>query len=87
MDYVHLPDLAPTQAMLDEYKKRGGDWGAYEREFIDLMRARKIEQSLSKELVGDGCLLCSEDKPHHCHRRLVAEYLQDHWGDIQITHL
>jgi len=34
-----------------------------------------------------GCLLCSEDKPHQCHRRLVAEYLRERWGDVEIEHL
>lgn len=87
MDYVHLPDLAPTQDILDEYKKNKGDWKVYEAKFLDLMRRREVEQKIDPNLVQDGCLLCSEDKPHHCHRRLVAEYLQQHWGDIQISHL
>ena len=87
MDYVHLPELAPTKEMLDQYKKFRGDWADYENRFLDLMEKRQIEQTVSKELVSDGCLLCSEDKPHHCHRRLVAEYLKRHWGDIQISHL
>jgi uncharacterized protein (DUF488 family) len=87
MDYMHLPALAPTQEMLDRYKKEGGDWKDYEREFLDLMRQRRIEETISKEAVADGCLLCSEDKPHHCHRRLVAEYLKDRWGDVDIVHL
>ena len=87
MDYVHLPDLAPTQEMLDEYKKRKGDWKTYEARFLDLMSRRKIEERITKEVVADGCLLCSEDKPHHCHRRLVAEYLKQHWGDLDISHL
>jgi uncharacterized protein (DUF488 family) len=87
MDYVHLPDLAPTQEMLDEYKKRKGDWKTYEARFLDLMAKRRIEESIPKEVVADGCLLCSEDKPHHCHRRLVAEYLKQHWGDLEISHL
>ena len=26
IDYVHLPDLAPTQDILDAYKKHKGDW-------------------------------------------------------------
>lgn len=26
-------------------------------------------------------------RPHHCHRRLVAEYLRSHWGDVEIIHL
>ena len=87
MDYVHLPELAPTKDILDEYKKNKGDWGVYEVKFLDLMRRREVERKIDPSLVRDGCLLCSEDKPHHCHRRLVAEYLQQHWGDIQIRHL
>ena len=87
MEYVHLPELAPTQEMLDEYKKLRGDWNTYQGRFLDLMEKRRIEQTISKETVADGCLLCSEDKPHHCHRRLVAEYLKQQWGGVDIEHL
>lgn len=87
MDYVHLPVLAPTQEMLDDYKKRRGSWEEYARRFQDLMSGRKIETQISRELLADACLLCSEDKPHRCHRRLVAEYLRDAWGDVDIRHI
>ena len=88
IDYLHVPLLAPTQEMLDEYKKGGGDWDLYERRFLDLMERRSIEDEVSRDLVEDSCLLCSEDKPHHCHRRLVAEYLRDRWGGaLSIEHL
>jgi uncharacterized protein (DUF488 family) len=87
IEYVHLPVLAPTQEMLDEYKKQRGDWETYETRFLELMKQRRIEETVSREVVADGCLLCSEDKPHHCHRRLVAEYLKRHWGDVAIAHL
>jgi uncharacterized protein (DUF488 family) len=87
MGYVHLPSLAPTQEMLDDYKKNGGDWAVYENRFLELMRARRIEDSVPQEVVADGCLLCSEDKPHHCHRRLVAEYLREKWGNITVDHI
>jgi uncharacterized protein (DUF488 family) len=87
VDYVHLPALAPTQDMLDEYKKTGGSWAAYEERFLGLMRQRRIEETTPRELIEDGCLLCSEHEPHHCHRRLVVEYLQEHWGPINIAHL
>lgn len=87
IDYVHLPELAPTQRILDEYKKRNGDWNLYERQFLDLMATRKIENGISRELLEGACLLCSEDNPSHCHRRLVAEYLKDKWGDVQIEHI
>jgi uncharacterized protein (DUF488 family) len=87
MEYVHLPQLAPTQEMLDAYKKENGDWNAYETRFLKLMKQRRIEETVPQELLANGCLLCSEDKPHHCHRRLVAEYLDHHWGDIEVAHL
>jgi uncharacterized protein (DUF488 family) len=87
MDYVHLPVLAPTQEMLDEYKKGGGSWDAYEQRFLSLMRERRIEHVLSREQLSDACLLCSEDRPHHCHRRLVAEYLQQEWGAFDVQDL
>ena len=87
MEYVHLPELAPTREMLDEYKKGGGAWDAYETRFLELMEQRRIENTIPREVIEDGCLLCSEDKPHHCHRRLVADYLKQHWGGVDIAHL
>jgi uncharacterized protein (DUF488 family) len=87
IDYVHLTELAPTQQIMDEYRKHKGDWNLYERRFIDLMIARQIENNLSPQLLESACLLCSEDKPAHCHRRLVAEYLRGKWDDVQIEHI
>lgn len=88
LGYVHLPLLAPTQEMLDEYKKNGGDWSTYEARFLDLMAKRRVEEEIPKEVIESGCLLCSEDTPHHCHRRIVAEYFRGHWGgDVKISHL
>jgi uncharacterized protein (DUF488 family) len=87
MEYVHEPELAPTQDMLDGYKKQKGAWSEYEERFLGLMRARRIEATIAPELMDGACLLCSEEKPHHCHRRLVAEYLRERWGDVEIEHL
>lgn len=85
--YVHLPILAPTKDMLSSYRKGGVDWATYERRFLDLMARRRIEDEVPRDVVSEGCLLCSEDKPDRCHRRLVAEYLQEHWGAFEIRHL
>jgi len=88
IDYVHLPQLAPTTDILGPYKKaKNGDWSLYERQFIELMRSRHIESTVSRDVLDRGCLLCSEEKPHHCHRRLVAEYLKEHWRDLEIEHI
>lgn len=88
IEYLHLPALAPTQEMLTEYKS-GGEWKTYESRFIGLMRERKIEETCTPEMLNEACLLCSEATPHHCHRRLVAEYLKEKWkkARVEITHL
>lgn len=87
IDYIHKPELAPTKEILDAYKKYKGKWSIYEEKFINLMSDRRIEEKLSEELLDGGCLLCSEDTPDHCHRRLVAEYLNNKLGNIEIIHL
>ena len=87
MKYVHMPELAPTKEMLDAYRNDHRDWGIYEREFLALMDERRIGKRGIKRLISNSCLLCSEDTPEHCHRRLVAEYLGRHWGNVEVVHL
>jgi uncharacterized protein (DUF488 family) len=87
MDYLHRTDLAPTKEILAGYRKGGGDWLRYRREFLGLISQRQIETTVSRDLIHNSCLLCSEDVPDHCHRRLVAEYLRDQWGGVEIVHL
>ena len=88
MEYIHEPLLAPTQDILTAFRKMKGDWGTYEHRFLDLMDQRKIDERLSPDFFHNGCLLCSEAKHHHCHRRLVVEYLQERWSTpLQIKHL
>jgi len=86
IDYLHLPELAPTQELLDEYRA-GRDWAAYEKKFVDLMAERAVENSIPREAVDGACLLCSETTAEKCHRRLVAEYLRERWGNLEIVHL
>lgn len=87
LDYEHLPELAPTKEILDAYKKHGGDWAVYEYEFLSLMERRRVDESIAREVIDHGCLLCSEHLPHHCHRRLVVEYLARRWGGLEVSHL
>lgn len=84
-DYLHDVNLAPEAEMLKKFQETH-DWSHYEKQFIKLLKKRKIE-TLDRALFKNACLLCSEHLPHHCHRRLVAEYLQDHWRDVEIIHL
>ena len=46
VEYVEAPLLAPTQPMLDAYKKSKGSWDAYEHDFLGLMAERHIEDKI-----------------------------------------
>jgi uncharacterized protein (DUF488 family) len=80
IQYAHHPLLAPTDSMLKAYRKENGDWRTYEDRFLSLMAERQIETQFKPEIFEGACLLCSEAAPHHCHRRLVCEYLNEKWG-------
>lgn len=87
-DYVHEPLLAPTEEIMTAFKKRKGDWNVFRESFLGLMADRKIENQLKGEAFDGSCLLCSEDKPHQCHRSLVVDYLNDKWGGrLAVRHL
>ena len=85
--YVHRPDLAPTKEILDAYKKKQIDWSEYERRFLGLLRERHAESLVSPDEMDGACLLCSEPAAKKCHRRLVAEYLREKWGNVEVCHL
>lgn len=88
IDYVHEPNLAPTEAMLTAFKKEKGDWHTYRARFMNLMELRRVEERYSPGSFHGACLLCSEAKPHNCHRQLVCEYLNGKWGgSLKVRHL
>lgn len=87
--YEHATILAPSQEILDAYKKRKDmSWSDYEERFLALMRERAVERRLDpSSFRTPTALLCSEATPEHCHRRLVVEYLAQHWPDVRAVHL
>lgn len=86
--YEHHPELAPTEEILDGYKGKKISWAEYERRFGELLASRDPlkRSSLSRE-TGPICLLCAEDKPAQCHRRLVAEHFAGRLRGTEIRHL
>lgn len=87
IDYVHVPDLAPTKDILDDYKKKQIDWAEYERRYQELLQQREPSEDLKASDFDMACLMCSEVEPVHCHRRLAAEYLGARWDNVTIRHL
>ena len=85
--YEHRPEFAPTDELLDAYKK-DRDWPRYEERFNQLLAERRPETEARELLKKDSiCLLCAEPKADNCHRRMVAEYLRSLEPESEVRHL
>ena len=88
LKYIELPLLAPEKEMFQEYRK-DADWDLYESRYISLLGERSAAETIDRALLDAGViLLCSEQTPEKCHRRLAAEYLKANgFHGVQISHL
>ena len=89
IDYFQDLQFAPSEMVLDSYKKKYIDWQGYEEAFAAQMNVHDIDEYILKNYAGeeDYCLLCTEVSPENCHRRLVAEKIREVLGDVEIIHL
>ncbi len=85
--YEHNIDFAPTKDLLSRFRDKKTSWLEYEIEFLSLLNSRNVAQRTNIEQLHEACLLCSEHKPDHGHRRLLAEYFKKVHSDIEIIHL
>ncbi|MBI5916467.1 MAG: DUF488 domain-containing protein [Bacteroidetes bacterium] len=87
MGYEHNLDFAPTRELLDRYRNKKMTWEEYGTAYLNLIDMRKIGDKVNPEKLHGHCLLCSEHGPEKCHRRLLAEYFQHRFQDVEIVHL
>ncbi|MCC7573812.1 MAG: DUF488 domain-containing protein [Candidatus Methanofastidiosum sp.] len=86
--YEHILDLAPPDELLKKYQK-DKNWNYYEIKFNGILTNKDLKTIFEKIIDKNEvvCLLCSENKPINCHRRLVLEYIKNNIQDIDIIHL
>ena len=86
--YRHITDFAPSKELLDRWHKQEVTWEEYEKIYIRLLKERNVLRDYGVKSFDGSCFLCSEDTPEQCHRRLLAEYLQEHSKEkVTIVHL
>ena len=86
-EYIHMPIMAPTKQLLNDYKKGLISWQQYETQFKSIITQRQIDKHIEPAVMDMSCFLCSESNADHCHRRLVAEHLAGLWSNFSIIHL
>ena len=86
--YTHMPELAPTREIRNDYRS-DSDWSRYVTRFEALLDEREIPAILDRTEFErlTSCLLCSESTPEQCHRRLVAERIASRWSNVEVIHL
>jgi uncharacterized protein (DUF488 family) len=87
IDYIYMPDFAPTKELLDGYRDGKVAWDEYEVEYLRILEERDIKKNIDWSRFDGACLLCSEETADNCHRRLLAEYLASINRDIEVMHL
>ena len=86
IEYEHQLQLAPTEEMFKQYRATK-DFEALAAAYSPLLKERAVESIFEPAAFDGACLLCSEDEPSTCHRRLAAEHLARSWPDVEIVHL
>ena len=88
-DYVSELNLAPTKAILDDYRDKKILWSEYEIRYKDMIMERGVCKNFTERFAvyERVVLLCSEPTPDKCHRRLAAEMIRDTNPRIEIIHL
>ena len=87
IEYEYIPQLAATKEIMDGFRGGKISWEEFKATYLDLLEERQVEKLLKPGDFDRGCLLCSEEKPHHCHRRLAAEWLKKHWEGLKLIHI
>jgi uncharacterized protein (DUF488 family) len=87
IEYEYVPLLAATKELMDGFRGGKNSWEEFEAAYLDLLEERQVLAKLKPEDFDKACLLCSEEKPDHCHRRLAAEWLQRKWEGVKIIHI
>ena len=86
IEYLSHSELAPTKDLLKSYRYKEITWEEFEKNYKNQIKDSKAILGLNKGDFEDACLLCSENTPEKCHRRLLAEELAKIW-DLEIIHL
>lgn len=76
----HWRLLAPPEVLLGEYYKRGLPWSLFVERYGDFLDEPHTHSAV-KSLVGialteEVTIMCIEESPEFCHRRLLAQYAQ-----------
>jgi uncharacterized protein YeaO (DUF488 family) len=89
MQYQYwLKALAPSRALLGDYYKRGLSWDGYEERYNQYLslpdKSYEIDELAKLALTHTVTILCLDESPEKCHRRLIAERCKQQHPELEI---
>jgi len=86
--YIHKPEFAPSKELLNSWRNDEITWKEYEKIYLNDLKNKVDFNKLEIDIFDNSCLLCSENLPEKCHRRLLAEFIDKKSPEkVQIHHL
>lgn len=88
-DYIHALEFAPTEKILNTYKKKEISWETYTKEYTTLINNRDVikEFDIRFSRYNSICLLCSEPTHDQCHRGILARLIINAYPLVEVKHL
>lgn len=87
--YRYETIFAPTKELMDNSKSQAITLQQFEAAYLRLMEERNALHYFQNQYLESDriCLLCSEDTPELCHRRVLAEMIAGKYPHIEIKHI
>ena len=81
-----MPSLAPPLKLVGSYYRGETQWDQFESEYLEYIGQAKIQAKIQgtakRGLTSNLTLLCIEESPEKCHRRLLAEECQKYQSSL-----
>ena len=82
--------LAPSPKLVGAYYRKEVPWEVFEKKYLEYLRTVRLQGEVEiiarRAFETDITLLCVEETPQYCHRRLLAQECQWHLPALEVLH-
>lgn len=82
--------FSPPAKLVGDYYKRGLPFEEFEKRYLEYLRLPEVSKIVKRfaklALEQDLTLMCIEESPENCHRRLLAEEMQKYEPNLKVKH-
>jgi uncharacterized protein YeaO (DUF488 family) len=88
--HMHIPELGPSPKLIGRYYREEIDWDLFQQEYlkeITTLKKRALVRFVASQAMKiNVTIMCVEETPEFCHRRLLAEECQKHQPSLCVEH-